>query len=263
MISKKNQKNFFRVRLWKLSSCKETMKKIITHGIFLYNFILMSCKSSSVFLWIKNKRAIGKGVFSRSEPLFFSPNPCFNSLGKAGREKKILKQIPLENFFSEYLQISFFEFANCMRTNNIFTQVKSDFFKLKKYILKTEVKFYPMFSQFNNLTSKILDLKSGIKFSGNFLIYKKKKGFNFHIHSKAILFNEDLISGKIGCIFCHNFEFQLLDIQNRTRLSAQVSKFNVFSFEKDYYKLVYYKKMEKNLKNEIGIHRFVFKQMNL
>ena len=247
---------FYPARFWKFTVSKESKKKILAHGIFLLHFIWIKCNPSFIFLWLKNNRIVGKGVLSRSEPLFFCPNPCFNSLGVAGRTNIITKKTISTNSISENLQVNFLEFLHCLDMVKIFTQFEYEPFKFEKMILKLDFEFFFFFLQFRKFIFKLIDLRSGIKFSGDFLIYKKKKTFNFHDHSKAIFFSENFNSKKINCIYCHNCDIHLLDIQNRTRLANQVSKFNIFSLKKTYYKLLTNKKVENFGLGEIILKRF-------
>jgi len=120
-----------------------------------------------------------------------------------------------------------------------------------------DLNFFSIFLQFRDLIFRLLDLRSGIKFSGNFLIYKKKKLLDFHDHSKGILSNEIRNYKNISCIFCHNYDIHLMDLQNRTRLANQVSKFSVFFFDDFYAKLNKIKKLEGFFSREIGINRFI------
>lgn len=245
-------------RLWKFSTAKESRKKIIPHGIFIFDFLWIDCKPAFIYLWIKNSRISGKGIFSRSEPLFFCPNPCYDSLGKASREKTVFRKNQNRCPFVESLQLDYLEILYYWNKIYIYNQTKLTLLSSVKVFSLLNSNFLSLFFQFKNLISKSLDLKSGIKFSGDFLIYKKKKkSFNFHNHSKAVFFMEDLNSKKRTCIYCHNSTIQLMDIQNRTRLGTQVSKFNVFSFIEPYYKTYFDKKSEDMIKREININRFI------
>lgn len=256
MMCQSNPEKFLNNRLWNLSNCKERRKKIILHGNFLLDFIWISCRPSMLYFWIKNHRIIGKGVFSRSEPLFFTPNPCYNSLGKVGRERRVSEKFKCHYSDSECLQINFLEISAFLKETIIFTQFKSDLKILKKFILKLDLEFYFNFLPIKILQHKSLELKSGIKFSGNFLIYKKTKTFNLHDHSKCVLFIEDLNYKRITCIYCNNSNLQLLDIQNRVRLNAQVSKFNVFFFGKYYLKVTNLETSRIFFKTEVNLSRF-------
>lgn len=255
MICMKYKKKNFNPRLWKLSSSKELKKKNFPHGRFISDYIWINCKFSFVYLWLNSSRMIGKGIFSRSEPLFLSPNPCYNSLGKAGRERKSLKKTLINHEISENLQISLLEFLFHSKKLNIFTQLELSAQLFKSIILKLDVSFFSIFLYFRNLILRFQDLKSGLKFSGNFLIYKKKN-FNFHTHSKVVLTNEEISTRENTCIYCQNFGIQLLDIQNRTRLGAQVSKINLFSFGEFYWKTFFLKNYENFIKREIILNRY-------
>lgn len=256
MLFKKIPLHFFNMRSWKLSVSMESKKKIIPHGIFLLNFFWIYCQPSYLYLWLNNIRLIGKGVFSRSEPLFLSPNPCYNSVGKASREKIKLKKNKINYLVSEPLQVSMLELLYYSKRICIYNQLKIDRFSIKGIISKLNLNFVPLFLQFRNLIFRLLDLRSGIKFSGNFLIYKKKKILDFHDHSKGILSNEIRNYKNMSCIFCHNYDIHLMDLQNRTRLATQVSKFSIFYFDDLYWKLNKIKKLEGFFNREIGINRF-------
>jgi|AntRauMFilla1563_2_1112583.scaffolds.fasta_scaffold02176_5 tRNA splicing endonuclease len=260
MICKRLQNKYLIVKIWKFSSFKESRKKLFPHGIFINDFIWLECKSSFIYLWLKSGRTIGKGIFSRSEPLFVSPNPCYNSLGKAGRKRASSKKNLSYCVILEDLQVNLFEFLYHSNKINIFTQFESSLNTLKTVTIKLDLDFFFIFFHFRNLITKLLDLKSGIKFSGNFLIYrKKKKTFNFHNHSKGLVTNENLSFQKTVCVFCQNFGIQFLDIQNRTRLCAQVSKFNVFCIGTFYLKTFFFKKIEDFIKNEVNVTRYIIK----
>jgi hypothetical protein len=257
MLFKKVPLRYLNIRSWKLSVSNESKKKIIPHGIFLFNFLWIDCKSSYLYLWLNNNRLIGKGVFSRSEPLFLSPNPCYNSVGKAGREKIKFKKNKINYLVSETLQVGILELLYYSKKICIYNQIKIDRFSIKSIISKLDLNFFSIFLQFRDLIFRLLDLRSGIKFSGNFLIYKKKKLLDFHDHSKGILSNEIRSYKNISCIFCHNYDIHLMDLQNRTRLATQVSKFSIFSFDDFYSKLNKIKKLGSFFNREIGIKRFI------
>ena len=257
MICGSNLNKALKIRLWKASNCKEGKKKIILHGIFLLDSILIGCRPSILYFWIKNQKLAGKGIFSRSEPLFFIPNPCYNSLGKVGRKRRISEKFKFNYPTPEYLQINFLEISPFLKKTIIFTQFKTDINFLKKFILKFDLDYFFSFSPIRILLNKFLELRSGIKFSGNFLIYKKTKTFNLHDHSGCVLFFEDLYNKKITCVYCNNANFQLLDVQNRVRLNSQVSKFNVFFFGKYYLKITNFENSKIFVKNEVNLSRFV------
>ena len=257
MMIKKNVLKPHNIRSWKLSISNESRKKIIPHGIFLFNFLWIDCKSTFLYLWLNNGRLTGKGIFSRSEPLFLSPNPCYNSIGKAGREGVKFKNNKINSLDFENLQISFLEFLYCSEKILIYNQIRMNRFSLKSIILKLGLNFYCTFLDFRNLIIRSLDLRSGIKFSGDFLVYKKKKLLDFHDHSNCILLNEIDRWKIFSCIFCQNFNISLMDLQNRTRLATQVSKYSLFLFEDFYLKTIKIKKLENIFKREIGINRFL------
>ena len=256
MIIKKSALKLHNTRSWKLYVSNESRKKIVPHGILLFNFLWIRCKPSFLYLWLNNRRLTGKGIFSRSEPLFLSPNPCYNSIGKAGREGVKFKNNKINFLDFENLQISFLEFLYCSEKIPIYNQIKMNRFSLKSIILKLGLNFLCTFLDFRNLIIRSLDLRSGIKFSGDFLVYKKKKLLDFHDHSKGILSNESERWKNFSCIFCQNFNISLMDLQNRTRLATQVSKFSVFLFEDFYSKTTKIRKLENIFKREIGINRF-------
>lgn len=78
-----------------------------------------------------------------------------------------------------------------------------------------------IYRKFNLINSK---LKSGIKFGGNFLIYK----YNFrisHNHSKFILRNSNENFFNEVCKICnYNINLKFEKFQNESRLANQVSK---------------------------------------
>jgi len=255
MICEAKRTKILKSRLWKLSKCGETKKKIILHGIFVLEFLWIVCRPSVLYLWIKSHRIIGKGVFSRSEPLFLIPNPCYNSLGKVGRERRILKKAKIFHPCSEYLQVNFLELKHTSK-KGIFTQFEPVFKLIEDIIFKIDIEFFFNFLTFGSVLGKSLELKSGVKFSGNFLIYKKTKTYNFHDHSRCVLSTENSNYKKLSCVYCDNSNFQLFDIQNRIRLSTQVSKFNVFFFGGCYYKTSGFGKYKVFTKTELNLNRF-------
>ena len=175
MICIKWNNRFLNKRLWKLSVAKESQKKNKPHGIFLADFFWIKCKPSFMYLWINSGRMIGKGVFSRSEPLLISPNPCYNSLGKAGRDRIISGKIRFNYAISENLQVTLLELLFFSNKFEILTQLELNMMVFKTIIQKISIGIFPLFLQYRNFLLRLLDLKSGLKFSGNFLIYKKKK----------------------------------------------------------------------------------------
>jgi len=81
------------LRNWRHSSFRETKHRNSTHGLFDGNKLSLDCRHSIYKLWKKIEISYGKGSFSRSEPLFQNPNPAFNSIGKANREKRKLDSL--------------------------------------------------------------------------------------------------------------------------------------------------------------------------
>ena len=142
MLFKKVPLRYLNIRSWKLSVSNESKKKIIPHGIFLFNFLWIDCKSSYLYLWLNNNRLIGKGVFSRSEPLFLSPNPCYNSVGKAGREKIKFKKNKINYLVSETLQVGILELLYYSKKICIYNQIKIDRFSIKSIISKLDLNFF-------------------------------------------------------------------------------------------------------------------------
>jgi len=142
MICKKLNCKYLLNKVWKLSSVKESKRRLVPHGIFINDFIWIECKPSFIYLWVKEGRAIGKGVFSRSEPLFLSPNPCYNSLGKAGRIRVISKKNLPYCLILEILQINLFEFLYQSSKIQIYTQFQSNLKTLKTLIIKLNLDFF-------------------------------------------------------------------------------------------------------------------------
>nr|UXY86731.1 tRNA-splicing endonuclease subunit Sen2 [Cryptomonas paramecium] len=241
-------------RRWNFKYNRESKKKIKFHGKFINNFGWISCRFSIFFISNNTLGNHGKGTLSRSQASYSNSNPCFNSIGKAGREKKSIKNIFTKGWIFENFQLDLTEMLFLIKkkqfksfcifspkyTIKIFTAKKCTFY-WKLFMLDK----YQIFGWF---------LKSGIKYGGNFAVYKNKYQFHGHFHSKLISFVENLWLLENNCTKCTKkcYSF-LLNKQTNTRLSQQVSKYFTYS-----YSLPYKKTFIKSISHKIQLNRWVF-----
>jgi tRNA splicing endonuclease len=243
------------LRNWRHSSFRETKHRNSTHGLFDGNKLSLDCRHSIYKLWKKIEISYGKGSFSRSEPLFQNPNPAFNSIGKANREKRKLDSLFKIGWKFEKLNLSL---------NDIFflrkKKLKISNFKKKKQLMKTILGLSPEliwnYIMFNNFRNNYFFLKSGLKFGGDFITYRVKGNYNEHFHSTDILYTNYIFLNENECKICSvSSSFNWLNIQNRVRLSQQVSK--NFTINLHYEKGIYTNNHQhfNTFLNELTIHR--------
>mmetsp|Transcript_55914 Transcript_55914/g.114270 ORF Transcript_55914/g.114270 Transcript_55914/m.114270 type:complete len:261 (-) Transcript_55914:4284-5066(-) len=214
-----------KIRFWNFITVKESKVSKKPHGFFIGFSFFINCKNSSYLLWDYKQERFGKGNLSRSEPLFFHPNPSFNSIGRASRERKLSKQIHNNRWELESLQLNIIEGIFLSRKNFFLIQnfpFENDFWNS---VMKIEPMFFWKFSLFENFRKKFFFLRSGAKFGGNYLVYKKNKFFKIHAHSSAIYFFIVLgLKAKIctKCRYILDLDWEY--IQSKARLAQQVSK---------------------------------------
>ncbi len=167
----------------------------------------------------------GKGIFSRSEPLFSNPNPCFNSVGRATRENFLFKINTKKSWLWEIIKLNFLDSFFLIKKKII----KFSGYKNKKIIKKVFSKINPFFLFVYEIIKKYkinnFNLKSGIKYGGNHLVYQKKNENDLHSHSIGILHIENSVFYENFCKICslENYK-EWKNVQNRVRLAQQVSK---------------------------------------
>nr|UXY87156.1 26S proteasome AAA-ATPase subunit [Cryptomonas sp.] len=259
-----SDKNIFQLRSsclqrkWNHIHSRESLKSIKTHGQFLGNFIWISCRSSIYILWKYKIGKLGKGNLSRWEPFYFSPNPCFNSIGRAGRENRAHKNILDNGWEYESLQLNLVETSFLLKCEKLkIISVKNSEYA-NKIFSKIDSKFNWNLIIFKKYLFSELLLRSGAKYGGNFVLYKNENIKEFHSHSKAIATVEIPWLIENSCIKCmRNGHLNFLIVQNKTRLAQQVSKIIIYiSF------FLKYKKQYRYLANkwiliELALQRWI------
>jgi hypothetical protein len=244
------------IRNWHFLISREKFLKNKNHGLFNGRGLYLLCRSSVYDFWRKNYLSLGKGSLSRSEPLFLNPNPSFNSIGRASRERGIKTTLFKLGWKFEKIYLNSIETVNSLHKKNLDVfRINSHFF-IKSNILKLEPELYWKSFIFKKYTSNLFFLKSGLKFGGKFLIYKNSKKFLDHIHSTNILSYEIFFAKELNCMNCsRNNVSPWLNIQNKVRLSQQVSKNFTISLYKENFKLVKNRFNTKIISSEFFIKR--------
>jgi len=225
------------IRKWNFKYNRESKKKIKFHGKFLNNFGWVSCRFSIFFISNNTFGNYGKGNLSRSQASYSNLNSCFNSIGKAGRERKSIKNIFTKGWMFENFQLDLTEMFFLLKKKQfksfcIFNvKYTSKIFVAKKYI------FHWNFFMLDKYQTFGWFLKSGMKYGGQFTVYKNKHQFHCHFHSRLISFVENLWLLENNCTKCieQNYSF-FFSKQTNTRLSQQVSKYFNYSYSLPYKK---------------------------
>jgi len=223
-------------RNWHFLITREKFLKNKNHGLFNGRGLYLLCRSSVYDFWRKNCLSLGKGSLSRSEPLFLNPNPSFNSIGRASRERKIKTKLFKLGWKFEKIYLNSIETVNSLHKKNLDVfRINTQFF-IKSNILKLEPELYWKSFIFKKYISNLFCLKAGLKFGGKFLIYKNSKKFLDHIHSTNILSYEIFLAKELNCMNCsRNNVSTWLNIQNKVRLSQQVSKnFTIYLYKENF-----------------------------
>ena len=214
------------IRKWRYINSRESKKSARIHGKFIGDNIWVICKSAIYLLWNNKIGKFGKGNLSRSEPFFGNPNPCFDSLGRAGRENKFNRNILTKGWEFENLQLNSLEMFYLLKIKKFEFFFKKNINLLNKLLLALNCSFYWNFVIFERFKTLGWFFKSGIKYGGNFTSYKREKNkyFRVHNHSKAIISFQISSFLENNCIKCSNkCSLIYLNIQNKTRYS-------IFSF---------------------------------
>jgi len=129
-------------RNWSFLITREKYLRNKNHGLFNGRGVYLSCRSSVFDFWRKNDLFLGKGSLSRSEPLFLNPNPSFNSIGRASREKKIKTRLFKLGWKFEKTYLNSIETVNSLHKKNLdIFRINTPFF-IKSNILKLEPELY-------------------------------------------------------------------------------------------------------------------------
>mmetsp|Transcript_48814 Transcript_48814/g.97730 ORF Transcript_48814/g.97730 Transcript_48814/m.97730 type:complete len:254 (-) Transcript_48814:1051-1812(-) len=221
-------------RYWLFSTTKESSNSKKTHSIFLGHSSFLNCRKSFYDLWGNNSKGFGKGSLSRSEPLFSHPNPCFNSIGRASRERDYKREKSECKYRIETLKICDSETFYLLKKNILEFQENFKKLKIWRFLKKENPIFLWKYILFKKYREKNFSLRSGSKFGGDFLVYKRNGLLDYHTHSLGVLFLLIFSLIEKKCFKCYpNFHMEWEDIQNRTRLIQQVSKFFIcFTFGK-------------------------------
>jgi tRNA splicing endonuclease len=246
------------IRKWNYKNSRESKKSIKIHGKFIGNFVWIFCKSSIYKLWNNKFGKFGKGNLSRSEPFFGNPNPCFDSVGRAGRENKFNRNILTKGWEYESLQLNLLELLFLIKIQKIKISTINKFEVLCKILVAIDCNFYWNFIVYNRYKKSGWSLKSGIKYGGNFIAYKSENFFFTHRHSKAILLLYIPWLSEKFCTKCiKKYYSNFHHIQNKTRLAQQVSKHIIylsFSLKVNCLENIFSKQF---IFTEIGINRWV------
>ncbi|AFP65255.1 tRNA-splicing endonuclease subunit Sen2 (nucleomorph) [Chroomonas mesostigmatica CCMP1168] len=218
-IKKKN------ARFWISLLNRDNFSQLFIHGKIFHNFIGLVCRSSSYLLRIHKLFGLGKGITSRSEPLYYNPNPCFNSIGRAGRECVFYFQtndIKSERELSEMnLRESFYLKKNKILDIHGFSYTK----KILTFFSKLDSEFFLNYLILKKNRNKKFFIRTGIKYGGSHVVYSARKNFSSHLHSKSVLILENFYFLEE---FCKNCLFVRIadskNLQNKIRLAQQVSK---------------------------------------
>ena len=97
------------IRKWNYINSRESTKSIVIHGKNMVDNIWVKCRSSMYKLWNNKIGKFGKGNLSRSEAFYGIPNPCFDSVGRAGRENKLSQNILTKGWEFENLHLNLLE----------------------------------------------------------------------------------------------------------------------------------------------------------
>jgi tRNA splicing endonuclease len=246
------------IRKWNYKNSRESKKGIKIHGKFIGNFVWILCRISMYKLLNNKLGKFGKGNLSRSEPFFGNPNPCFDSVGRAGRENKFNRIVLVKGWEYENLQLNLLELLFLVKFQKIKISTMNKFRVLGKILAAIDCNFYWNYIVYDRYKKSGWSLKSGIKYGGNFIAYKSENFFFMHTHSKAIiLLHIPWLSEKF-CIKCIKKCFSsFINIQNKTRLAQQVSKHLIylsFFLKKKILKKNFYKKF---VFTELGIDRWI------
>jgi hypothetical protein len=208
---------------------RDCIVKSLAHGKIFYNFFYLTCRFSFYLLKGFKINGFGKGVLSRSEPLFYHPNPCFNSIGRGARENFLFKIKKKKNWLYELIKLNFIECfflfkKKIIKLNGILKKKH-----IEKILFKINPYFFWIFKIFKKFKKNYFNFKSGIKYGGNHLIYQKKCENDFHQHSSSIIY---IGNSHLTEKFCKICSFENIEdwknFQNRVRLGQHVSKKIIF-----------------------------------
>nr|UXY87645.1 26S proteasome AAA-ATPase subunit [Cryptomonas curvata] len=254
------------IRKWNYINSRESEKSTQIHGRSMVENTWIICRSSMFKLWNNKIGKFGKGNLSRSEPFYGNPNPCFDSVGKAGRENKLSHSILLRGWEFENLHLNLVEIFYLLKIKKFKISPKNNTIMFNRFSNALNYKFYWNFIIYERYKKLGWQLKSGIKYGGNFISYKKKKDNlnRIHNHSKSVTLLQIPCLYEIFCTKCSKkLPLIFLNIQNKTRLGQQVSKnilYLFFFLKKKFTKKKLYRKW---IFTEIGIDRWVFSNLNL
>jgi hypothetical protein len=248
------------IRKWNYINSRESKKSTKIHGKSMIDNVWIKCRTSIFKLWDNKIGKFGKGNLSRSEPFYGNPNPCFDSVGRAGRENKLSLSILSKGWYFESLQLNLVEIFYLLKIKKFKFLPKNGINVLGKVLNALNCQLYWNFVIFERYKKLGWQLKSGVKYGGNFIsYYKEKENCNrIHNHSKSVILLKIPILLEMFCTKCSKkIPLTFLNIQNKTRLGQQVSKnivYIYFFLKKNFVK----KKISKKwIFNEIGVDRWI------